>query len=64
MLHQLFIGIKGIGRYKQKFFKNSSTKDQVVKNVLNLIGNDDLSLRMRSCSNPDRLKMINQNEEL
>ncbi|KAL3282347.1 hypothetical protein HHI36_005534 [Cryptolaemus montrouzieri] len=48
-------------RYKLKFSENSSTKDQVVKNISDIIGNGDL--HWPSCSNPKRSKITNQDKE-
>lgn len=48
-------------RYKMKFFKNPSTKDQVIKNILDSLGDEDLSLP--SSSKPKRPKIRNQDNE-
>ncbi|KAK9892643.1 hypothetical protein WA026_021020 [Henosepilachna vigintioctopunctata] len=48
-------------RYKLKFFKNPSTKDQVMKNILDSLGDEDLSFP--SCSKPKRPKIRNQDNE-
>lgn len=48
-------------RYKTKFFKNPSTKDQVMKNILDSLRDEDLSLP--SCSKPKRPKIRNQDNE-